>query len=155
MTKPPPKEDESGGSPMPPYRQPRSEVNLQIPVDAQWFHEFRQDVKYSLKELKLDVSQVKDSVQDHRLDIVKHSEQIEAIAKDMFQTDKHLEFVDNRVVALEKKAGDESAVNRAVRSGWGVKIMDGAAGQLGTALIIGAAALFLWLLQNYFRATPR
>ncbi len=119
----------------------------------------RREFQSDIRILRNDISGLRDGLQEYRFTTLDHKKQIESLAEGIEQTKEHIRSVDGRVVVLERRAGDESAVNRAVNKHWlhqaWRNFWTGAAGQVGAAFTLGIVALLLFILSEYFKkATP-
>lgn len=119
-----------------------TEYNLQVPLDPQWFHEWRRELKREIRDIRIDQEATKLAVS--RLD-----QRIDSLFQHVDLLEKHVRSVDSRVVELENDANDRSAIRRAdAQSAW-TKIKDAIFIQLGAALVIGGGTFLFWLFSKF------
>ncbi len=140
----------------PNYHRTPSEHSIPIP-GWDWIEDFKRQMLKGFQKLQDQVDAIKENLQDRRVEEVHDRNKIDLLVSEMARVHGHVVSVDSRVVVLEQKKRDESAVNRALknveeRSGVR-KIADAAYSQIGTGIVLIVAGAVLWLFTHYVGGT--
>lgn len=136
-------DDDTPPSPIP-VKRSDSEYNLQVPIDPQWFHAWRRELRVDVRDIKADLEAAK--IATTRLD-----QRMDGVTERIKRVEDHVKSVDSRVYELETDSKFESKALKRDRQSWYFKMKDGAAGQVGSAIVMGTAVLFVWLLMKFFQ----
>lgn len=144
----------------PPPRRTKSDAEIRLPIDPDWFHEFRRETKKGITEIKRDMNAQERQIQDVRLNSFKHDEQIRVLASDLAETDQEVGQVSSRVTYLEKVETGRAEAERIAQETQAkqieaqerslmTKIRDTAVLSV-VAGLIGGLGLFIWFLFTLF-----
>lgn len=116
------------------------------------FARWQRDLDRSIRELRNLVEQIDARLQDGRMALNKHEEQIGALAKDLAGTDIEALALRNRIEVLEKREDRRSEREISETSGIATRIKETAI-LAAVAGMVGGVGLFLWwLLVLYVKA---
>lgn len=120
---------------------------MQIPIDPQWFHEWRRDNNREFKAMRKELIAFEARLQDSRYVIQKHNDQIGALITGMADTDRRLKSVED----VERiRASDEA---RDSKSTWTDVKKTALLAAVGS--FVAGAGLFIWhLVSLYAKAQP-
>lgn len=124
-----------------------TEYNLHVqsgPLDSKWFHTWRRELRDDLKDIKSDLSAV--NIAQTRID-----QRMDQVTDRISRVEQHVRTIDTRVVDLENSDAIESKILKRAKQGWLHKAGEGAAGQVGAALVLGATSIIVWLLWKFFQ----
>ncbi len=134
----------------------KTDGNIQISIAD--FAALRMELMTKFETVFDKIDNINAQLQERHLDVSLHQAKLEDLDQDIVRTNRHLELVDGRVVILERRAGEESAVNRAIltaaaKSSIG-KLIDSIISQAGALIVLAIGTLIVWGLARYFKGTP-
>lgn len=120
--------------------------------DSDMFARWQRELDRSIRELRNVVDQIDARLQDGRMALNKHEEQINALAKDLAGTDIEALAHRNRIEALEKREDRRSEREINATSGIGPKAKETIILTGIGAVTLGAIGFLGWLLVLYVKA---
>lgn len=135
----------------PPYRT-RSDANIQVPIAAQWFDEWRKETKADFKALTDEVNNLESRLQEARFANLKHDDQIGLLAKSHAETDRAVLVLATRVSTVEKAEQRRADADESDEKSLIGKVKETIVLTAVGGLVLGAGAFVWFLFAMYMQA---